>query len=348
MKVAKQNYLRERVYDMLGQRSKKEVLDHFLKENIGRSTIYSIFKRFESGKPTTGSKKTGRPKILNNTKLQKLKNAAKNKFGASNRKLGRKFGISKETVRQNLKKLGVNYHKRPTVPRYSPKQLKEIPPKCRILRRQYFKDGVEIILDDEKYFTYSWNNGEQNVGFYTDNIEETPDNIRFALKGKFEPKILVWAAISTKGVSKLYIQDSQMSAIKSDTYISKCLTKLDKFINTKHLRDEIIFWPDLASCHYSKNTQDWLAMKKINFVPKHVNPPNIPKARPVEDFWNLLCQEVYKDGWEANSNEQLKTRIKNCVKKVDMEVVQAMIRGIKSKLRKIEDNGPLVLYKLKK
>ena len=75
------------------------------------------------------------------------------------------------------------------------------------------------------------------------------------------------------------------------------------------------------------------------------NPPNIPKARPVEDFWTLLTMEVYKNGWEAQTSQQLVRRIKLCLRKVDQHVVQRMILDVPRKLRLIEDKGPLVLYK---
>lgn len=44
-------------------------------------------------------------------------------------------------------------------------------------------------------------------------------------------------------------------------------------------------WSDLASYNYAKETTKWLEDKHIPFVPKSANPPNIPKARPIEDFW---------------------------------------------------------------
>lgn len=108
MKVAEQCYLRQRVYVMLGQHDRKFVLNHFLNENISRRTIYSIFERFEKGLPADNIRKPGRKPCLAPVKRQKLKQAAVNKIGSSIRKLARKFGISKETVRQNLLKMGVN------------------------------------------------------------------------------------------------------------------------------------------------------------------------------------------------------------------------------------------------
>lgn len=76
MKVALQNQLRERVFALLGQKTKKEVLAHFLSENYSRRTLYSIFKRYETGKDATGKKKPGRPPKLTSTQLQKLKKNA--------------------------------------------------------------------------------------------------------------------------------------------------------------------------------------------------------------------------------------------------------------------------------
>lgn len=187
MKVADQNNLRERIYSMLGRRNRQFVLHHFLCENINRRTIYNVFKRYYKGLPAQGKKKPGRKTILNKKQLEKLAKTFKNNLGSSNRVLGRKFQISKETVRQNLNKMGIKYHKRAIVPRYSLKQLEEIPRKCRKLRREFLHNDVTLIIDDEKYFTFSWSAGEQNAGYYTDEVANTPDYIRFSPKAKFEP-----------------------------------------------------------------------------------------------------------------------------------------------------------------
>ena len=45
-----------------------------------------------------------------------------------------------------------------------------------------------------------------------------------------------------------------------------------------------IFWPDLAGCHYSKQTVVWMG-EHFKLVPKEINPPNVSQARPIENFW---------------------------------------------------------------
>ena len=41
--------------------------------------------------------------------------------------------------------------------------------------------------------------------------------------------------------------------------------------------------------------------ENINYVDKSLNPPNVPQARPIENFWGDLAQKVYNGGWYAKS-----------------------------------------------
>ncbi|XP_031629638.1 prostatic acid phosphatase-like [Contarinia nasturtii] len=102
-----------------------------------------------------------------------------------------------------------------------------------------------------------------------------------------------------------------------------------------------MFWPDLASSHYAKKTLDWLTEQNIPFVPKKDNPPDIPQARLIEDFWSVLKRKVYEKGWEAQNEQQLIGRIKQKLEKVDILVVQSIILKVRHVLRQIEDNGSL-------
>ena len=74
-----------------------------------------------------------------------------------------------------------------------------------------------------------------------------PDDVKFKSKQKFEPKILVWLSLSSKGISTPFIGTTKGPAVDTDVYTRKCLPKLLKFIEKHHLDDKYIFWPDLAS-----------------------------------------------------------------------------------------------------
>ena len=132
-----------------------------------------------------------------------------------------------------------------------------MPNKCQKLRRSLAKQGKFIVIDDEKYFTFSDDNMPRNVGFYSCNKQTSPPDVRFKCKGKFAPRVLVWLALSTKGVSVPYIRKTKDPAINADVYRQKCLPRLLEFINKHHLLDEYIFWPDFTTSHYAKTTTDW-------------------------------------------------------------------------------------------
>ena len=74
-------------------------------------------------------------------------------------------------------------------------------------------------------------------------------------------------------------------------------------------------------------------------MPKGMNPVNVSKARPIEDFWDNLKQKVYKGDWSTTMIDQLKNRIKSCLKKIDKCFVQRHIGDIRQKLGAIGRNG---------
>lgn len=72
----------------------------------------------------------------------------------------------------------------------------------------------------------------------------------------------------------------QAEAFNGDIYLRKCLDY------------QIILYPNLASCHYGRETRDWLATKGINIVPKTANATNAPQVKLNEEFWSLLNRKV--------------------------------------------------------
>ena len=111
------------------------------------------------------------------------------------------------------------------------------------------------------------------------------------------------------------------------------------FARKKYHQDSpYIFWPDLASSHYAGVCTKWMT-GKINFVEKGINPPNIPQARPIENFWGDLSQKVYEKDWQAKTKDQLINRIKSKLKEFDLKDLQSHMRRVTAKLRNIADHG---------
>ena len=133
-------------------------------------------------------------------------------------------------------------------------------------------------------FHFPGDNMPSSVGFWSGERERTSSIVKFKSKRKFAPKILVWLAISSKGISALHMETTKDSAINGDVYFKKCLPKLLAFINKHHQDDKYLFWPNLASSHYAEKAMEWLDGHNIPFVHIAANPPNVPQARAIENF----------------------------------------------------------------
>ena len=149
---------------------------------------------------------------------------------------------------------------------------------------------------------------------------------------KFEKNLLVWVAISPRGMSQSFIAPSGLS-VNQDVYLNECVKKrLIPYIEKYHSDNNYVFWPDLASSQYANSVLTWLREKNVTFVEKEDNPPCVPELRPIENFWSILKGQVYSKGWEAKTVDELKRRIKYCLKKVDLKLIHKMVSDVPDKL----------------
>ena len=201
--------------------------------------------------------------------------------------------------------------KKKKVPKRSEAQKTNAKIKCGRIYRKY--RNKDFIIDDESNFTLSHSNINGNNIYYSNNDALTPTSVKIKTKSKYEEKVLVWICISVKGVSKPYIHRSK-TAISQFTYLNECIIKrLIPFIDSNHSDHNYLFWPNLASSHYSNMVVDYLNEKKVNYMPKIDNPANLPEVKVIEDFWNILKGHVYKNNWQAQNIDQLQARIIYCL-----------------------------------
>ncbi len=67
--------------------------------------------------------------------------------------------------------------------------------------------------------------------------------------------------------------------------------RLIPFINQHHEMEDILFWSDLATCHYANLVTHFLREEKLDFVERKENPPNFPQAKGIEKFW-AICKRA--------------------------------------------------------
>ena len=327
-------------YTNIAKKKKSITVNHFLAENIPRQTIYSIIRKYDDSGTVGDRPRYGRPRKMCSGQLTCLKRLVNHKTGISLRQIAKKFNVHRRTIQREFDDMGIRYRKKKRAPRYTVKQMEEVPTRARRLYRTLLSNDFELIMDDEKYFTLTNESMSTNRGFYTSDPSITPSDVKFKRTQKYCTKVLVWIAISENGISKPFFS-KQAQAINEITYLKHCIkARLMSFIKTYHNKENILFWPDLATSHYAESVISFLEEQNINVVPKEKNPQNCPQTRPVETIWQILEEKVYAGGWEAKTIDQLKGRIQQQLKEIDMKSVQVMFSSIKKQLRKIADKGP--------
>ena len=215
--------------------------------------------------------------------------------------LARRFGVSHQYVAKLLKDNGLKYKKRVKVPEITPEQQKRQKSRLRRLARGALSPGTacDIVMDDESYFTFSGTDVPANAGFYTGPDGDVPDNVRFRPKGKYPRKLLVWVAISAKGVSKPIICPSRAN-VGGDFYRRECLKKgLLPFLEQHYPRGGYLFWPDLAAAHYARQTTALLEEAGVPYVGRQENPPAFRNYAPSGTCGALLSK---RSTWVAGQH----------------------------------------------
>ena len=235
--------------------------------------------------------------------------------------------------------MNIKYRKCEKTPKYTIEQQIKAKKRSRKLVNQLYNTKSLLVIDDEKYFCFAGDNMPGNSGYYTNNKKTCPESVRFIGKEKFPKKLLMWIAISDRGMSEPLFRTSKAVAINSSIYINECLEKrLLPFIHKYHGDFNYSFWRDLASSHYSKDSLNWMD-QYVYYVDEESNPPNVPQARPIEIFWGHLAQKVYEGDWQASTEQVLIDRIKLKLQEIDLNFLQSHMKGVRAKLRSIADGG---------
>jgi hypothetical protein len=342
-KKSKEEEVRQRIGTFMEKNPEmkpQEIAKHYELEGISQRTTFSIINRLKNGGTIERKPGSGQYQSIDQKIKDKVIEFSVNEVGLSYIAIGRKFGIDPKTAKKILIEAGIDRLKRKECPKSSEKQIIKQKKCLNKLRRKHFTNGVEIIMDDESYFTTDGSDTNYNDFYYSHPCLEVPDEVKFRPKSKFPKKVMVWIAMSAKGFSQPFIMNSGNS-VNSDIYIRECLTKLKDFIEQKHSDENYIFWPDLATAHYSGITQQIYESVGIKVVPKESNPPNVPQVRPIERFWAYLGKKLYENGWTTDSVPKLKKRIKKIIREVPQDLCQNLMKGVKTKVRKAADRGAL-------
>lgn len=219
--ASKQEWLRERIVQFAETHTKVETVNHFLAENIPRSTVFSVLSTFNDRGTTQRQSGSGRPaRIIAKRRQNLIAENVCNHADVSASELARKFNCSQQYMQKTIKKLGFTCYHRQKSPKYTAEQVELVKRHSRWMHDRYKNES--FVLDDEKYFTLS---GPQNGTYYARQGAEVPVEVKYKQQAKYEKKLMVYLAASERGISAPYFAASGL-AITQSTYTDHCLKKI--------------------------------------------------------------------------------------------------------------------------
>ena len=297
------------------------------------ATVRRTILRIQEGKPINDAPKSGRPKGPANKKLDdKVVTLLKRKPSMSIRDVGKKCGISHQMVCVIKKRNNIKTYKKQKVPKRSLKQQKKSISLARKLYENMFANKNEcIVMDDETYVKLDLSTLPGPQFYSTDCRDDIPDEEKSIRQEKFGPKVLVWQAICQCGLRSTPFFTT--GTINKNVYMGECLKKrLIPFIR-KH-NGPTLFWPDLATAHYAKDTIKWMTDNGVYFVPKEWNPPNVPELRPIELYWATIKRNLRRMNKIAENTADMKKFWRSATAKIPSSTVRNLMQDVKQNTRK--------------
>ena len=111
------------------------------------------------------------------------------------------------------------------------------------------------------------------------------------------------------------------------------------FVKAQYPDRDVLFWPDLASAHQARQTREPLEEARVPVLARDMNLPCTPQIRSMEDRWGIIKQEVYKEGWQASSDNQLNRKIQQVILQVNPDVPRKMMERVSARIRLVANKG---------
>ena len=217
--------------------------------NLSRSSVYRIWKKLENGENIDRkSVIKGKSEKMPANKVKKLIKMIDGKKYCSYAKAARKFNISESYVRKICKQHGIKAYKRQKAPKSTPGQeIRQIERLQQLTSTKIKRNARRhIVFDDEAYFGLFDENHTGSMWYHSSDKSKVQPEVKFRLVEKFPTKMMIWLAISKKGMSKPYFHEKKC-ALVGKTYAEECIKKrLIPFLEKTILMDA--FCSGLMAC----------------------------------------------------------------------------------------------------
>lgn len=267
---------------------------------------------------TYGKKRKGRKatKIVHQECRLLYRAAAKSGESARSLHASLRLSGSIRTCQRRLKASGfLKYKKRKHMP-----HLKEAHKAARLKYATGHLENppnwTEVIWSDEKKFNLDGPDGFQ---YYWEDLRKEPAT--FFTRASKDGGVMVWGAFSGAGLSDLAFLDGKQDSGK---YINTLGDYLFPFAHM-HYGPEFVFMQDNASIHRSKVTMKFLEDHEVKLFD---HPALSPDLNPIENVWGYLVRQVYPNGKQYLTKEDLVAAIKSAWSNIPLDYLDNLIKSM--------------------
>jgi transposase len=231
--------------------------------------------------------------------------------------------ISAQTVRNTLKRAGLNgriARKKPFLsPRHKKLRLDFATAFCAVPLDEW----NDILFCDESKFNVSGSDGRFYV--WRKAGEEFKEECLQGTVKHGGGSVMVWGCMAASGVGKLVIIDGIMNAV---VYRELLRANLKQSAALLDLSDNFFLWQDNDPKHTAKIVKAYLQDEaQIRVMPA---PPQSPDLNPIEHLWDVLGRRLQKRRFRSVS--ELKVGIMEEWKEIGSQVTGTLVGSMKRRL----------------
>ena len=129
------------------------------------------------------------------------------KTDVSLNKASKAFRVDWHTIKKWLKEMKIKRKARKKIPWSNKKQQDKQRIILYKIARQEFKatnDRIDVVMDDETYIDMNECDSISNKYYYDSGKKEVKNDIKYRAKTKFSQKVLIWLAISRRGLESMF------------------------------------------------------------------------------------------------------------------------------------------------
>jgi len=312
---------------IVGERYNRPTLSH--------KTVKSIWEKYEAMETVENQwSDKGRPSTIEEADILRLERFFKRnpKKSVNEAKKALNIQASRETINRTVLDNGLKAYKAPTkilISNDNKRKRLEFAEKMCERPLSYWQ---RYIFSDEASFTLM-NPNRRIFVRRGPGIDYREDQVQF--KNQSE-SLMVWGAISAKGVGPLYridqIEEGEMT-LNGERYL-KLLQRMLLQYYPGLKAQKFSFQQDNAPAHRYGKVQEWFEYKQINHMKW---PPQSPDLNLIECVWNEIKYRI--KGETFSNKDELWRRLKKEWNKIDRDFIKDLYESMERRIWGVVDSN---------